>query len=292
MIDPSDSRALAELLPHPDSSTNKYRRGLCSLFAGSARYGGAAVLATRAAQRMGAGDVRVHTTPENELLIRLAAPSAVVGTWSASVLAHLEDFAQDRPLAYVVGPGFDSYDPDVRQVTCAVLKTAAPVCVDGGALGILGTRQARALLEARAGKSLESVITPHLGEGVRLAKALGRDEACADPFELVRALAAELQVVCVLKGPLTFISNGAETVVMDRGTAALAKAGTGDVLAGMTGALLAQRLSAPAAAALATRLHAEAGRLAAEALTDIAVTPEDLIEAIPRAIMALDSARG
>ena len=275
MIDPSDNAALAALLPYPDANTDKYRRGMCVLFAGNARFGGAAVLATKACQRMGAGYVKVHTAPGNEVLIRLSAPSAVVRTWSSTVLAHLADAAERHPVAYVVGPGFDADDGDVRQILSAVLKTVAPVCVDGGALQMLATRQAKALLELRAQAGQATVITPHLGEAVKLAR------------ELVRFLAENLQVTAVLKGPLTFICHGAEIVCMDRGTAALAKAGTGDVLAGMAGALLAQGLEAPDAAVLATVLHALAGRIAAEAFTDIAVLPEDIIESIPRAIMAL-----
>ena len=78
-----------------------------------------------------------------------------------------------------------------------------------------------------------------------------------------------------LKGPVTFIASPDGTVeVMDRGTSALAKAGTGDVLAGIVGALLAQGLSPRDAAALGCALHAEAGRAAAAALTDICVAAE------------------
>ena len=84
MIDPSDTAALAALLPHPAYNANKYSRGRCVLFAGSARYGGAVVLATRGAQRMGAGYVQVFTAAENEVLIRLSAPSSVLITESAA----------------------------------------------------------------------------------------------------------------------------------------------------------------------------------------------------------------
>ena len=76
---------------------------------------------------------------------------------------------------------------------------------------------------------------------------------------------------------------------MDRGTSALAKAGTGDVLAGSVGALLAQGLSPRDAAALGCALHAEAGRTAAAALTDICVAAEDLITYLPDAIRAIES---
>ena len=289
MIDPNDGAALAALLPHPDPMANKYSRGRCILFAGMARYGGAAVLATRAAQRMGAGYTQVFTAAGNENLIRTAAPSAVTGTWSAIVLSRLPGSTPEKPIAYVVGPGFDADDVDARSVTCGVLKAEAPVLVDGGALSVLATRQARAILENRRSTGVSTLITPHLGEAMRLFRDLGHDEMPDEPTCLALALSRELGVVCCLKGPLTFVSDGDSTVCMARGTAALAKAGTGDVLAGMAGALLAQGLEPADAAVLAACLHAEAGRIAAETFTDIAVVPEDVIEAIPRAIMALDA---
>ncbi|MBQ3386785.1 MAG: NAD(P)H-hydrate dehydratase [Eggerthellaceae bacterium] len=284
-----DGRAMAAKLPHPDPTANKYSRGKCVIFAGMPRYGGAAVLACRGAQRTGAGYTVVFTVTENAGLVRGAAPSAVVGTWSAAVLTRLEATTPERPVAYVVGPGFDADDVDTRQVTCGVLKAAAPAVVDGGALSVLGTRQARAILENRRSEGISTVITPHLGEAMRLYRALGFEETPADPAQLAEALAAELGVVAVVKGPLTFIADSTETRLMDRGTAVLAKAGTGDVLAGMMGALLAQGLDAMDAAQLACLLHAEAGRIAAETYTDIAAIPEDIIASIPRAIMALDA---
>ena len=284
-----DEAALAALLPHPAATDNKYSRGKCILFAGMARYGGAAVLATRAAQRMGAGYTVVFTAAGNELLLRMSAPSAVCAVWSTAVLSRLQDTSPERPVAYVVGPGFDADDVDTRSVTCAVLKAAAPVLVDGGALSVLATRQARTLLENRRSAGHSTLITPHVGEAVRLWRALGPAETPDEPADFAAALAAELGVTCCLKGPLTFISDGERTACMAEGTAALAKAGTGDVLAGMAGALLAQGLAPFDAACLATTLHARAAVAAASELTDIAVLPEDVIEALPRAIMALDT---
>ena len=91
-----------------------------------------------------------------------------------------------------------------------------------------------------------------------------------------------------LKGPVTFIAAPDGTAeVMDRGTSALAKAGTGDVLAGMIGALLAQGLDPRDAAALGCALHAEAGRAAAAAFTDICASAEDLVTFLPEAIRAI-----
>ena len=115
-------------------------------------------------------------------------------------------------------------------------------------------------------------------------------EADPAPAALACALAEAYGAVVALKGPVTFIASPDGTAeVMDRGTSALAKAGTGDVLAGIVGALLAQGLSPRDAAALGCALHAEAGRAAAAALTDICVAAEELITYLPDAIRAIES---
>ena len=108
--------------------------------------------------------------------------------------------------------------------------------------------------------------------------------------ELACKLALAYGVIAVVKGADTYVSDGETTSCIDEGTPALAKAGTGDVLAGMLGALLAQGLDPFDAAVLAVTLHARAGRIAAERLTDIAVTPEDVIDVLPAAIRAMAEA--
>ncbi len=171
-----------------------------------------------------------------------------------------------------------------------------------------------------AGRS--TLLTPHGGEATRLAQGAREaleeaDDAAARgtrsplaeaaaalspasratlaeadpaPAALACALVEAYGAVVALKGPVTFIASPDGTVeVMDRGTSALAKAGTGDVLAGIVGALLAQGLSPRDAAALGCALHAEAARAAAAALTDICVAAEDLITYLPDAIRAIES---
>ena len=91
----------------------------------------------------------------------------------------------------------------------------------------------------------------------------------------------------MVKGPDTFVSDGEDTVCVSEGTSALAKAGTGDVLAGALGALLAQGLDPFDAAVLAVTLHARAGRIAADRLGSISVIAEDVVEALPLAIRSL-----
>ena len=268
-------------LPWPAADADKYSRGKLVVVAGSARYPGAAALAARAAQRMGAGYVEVVTHKKAVGTVRAFAPSLVVrafGDWDARELSAP---AAGRPCAVCVGPGFEPGKRDdlVRDV---LDQARCPVLVDGGALRNLGSQELTAALAAR---TFPTVLTPHGGEAARLAEPLML--ADAEPAKQAPALALALNATVVLKGPDTFVSDGRRTEAVTIGTPALAKAGTGDVLAGMAAALLAQGAPAFDAAFTGATLHALAGVAAAETLTDIATCPEDVIESIPLAIKAL-----
>ena len=157
-----------------------------------------------------------------------------------------------------------------------VLKHAeAPVLVDGSGLGALVSEKGRRLLKRRFLNGHATVVTPHAGEAARLARAF--DLPTGDPCALARSLSLAYGVVAVVKGPVTFISDGEQTVRMAHGTPALAKAGTGDVLAGMVAALLAQGMDALEASVLGAELHARAGLAAAARWSAIAVCAEDVV---------------
>lgn len=195
-----------------------------------------------------------------------------------------------NPIAFLVGSGFDAADPLSESLTCAVLAGAAsPVVVDGGGLDALATPEGRLILRQRFVDGLTTVVTPHAGEAARLARAL--DLPTDDAAVLSRLLSLAFGVVVMLKGPDTFVSDGDAAYRMPLGTSALAKAGTGDVLAGMTCALLAQGLSAVDACMLASSLHAKAGVAAAKRFGDICVIPTDVVDAIPQAVIELRRAR-
>ena len=305
---------LAALLPQPAADANKYSRGKALLVAGCAKYPGAACLAARASQRVGAGYTEVLCAPESVPAVRAASPSLVVSPWDgvlelaeqAAVAAVASDegesAGQEResalqrslfpaarpghPRAYLVGSGFDGGDPESASLVRTVLERAqAPVVVDGGGLNVLAQPECRAAARRRFVDGYVTVVTPHAGEAARLAAPLGI--ATDDPAETARRLSLAYGVVAVVKGPTTYISDGEQIVRMAEGTAALAKAGTGDVLAGMLTGLLSQGMRAVDACALATTLHAWAGRAAAARLTDVCVAAEDVVEALPQVIKSL-----
>ena len=283
-----DNAALAALAPWPDPQANKYTRGKLSLVAGAAAYPGAACLAGAAAERAGAGYTEVFCAGESLLAVRSFRPSLVARDWREWHPARQEARRSDRTGACVIGCGFDG-DARQRELVAETVRAATgPVLIDGGAIGLMADKAGQRLARERAERGVGPlVLTPHGGEAARLARGAKLEGALGGP-ELAVGLARAYRALVVLKGPITFIAD-AEGIVetMDRGTAALAKAGTGDVLAGIIGALLAQGLAPRDAAALGCALHAEAGRAAAQELTEICVSAEDVIPALPQAVRAI-----
>ena len=280
------SSQLAGLLPVPRDDANKYTRGKLVCVVGSARYTGSAVLCARASERMGAGYTQVFTHPDAVSLVRAASASLVVGPFQGLCERDLRPNAPSHPLAVLVGCGFSADDPWERSLLAQVLQEAeAPLCVDGGALGMLADETARELLLSCGKRRVPTVLTPHGGEAARLARGAG--VALGEGSQLACDLSRAYGSVVVLKGPVTYVAEGDRFFEMGWGTSALAKAGTGDVLAGMVGALLAQGLAAFDAAALGATLHALAGRAAEERLGSISATADDLPLCVPAAVELL-----
>ncbi|NHM15446.1 NAD(P)H-hydrate dehydratase [Eggerthellaceae bacterium zg-887] len=280
---------LAALVPYPPRDANKYTRGRLVCAVGCDRYPGAAVLASRGAEVMGAGYTQVVTDASVAGHVRAANPSVVVSVWPDVDPAQLPSAREGHPCAYVVGSGYDAGDSITKIRTRLVLENAqAPVLLDAGSLDAATSQKLRDILERRARDGFANVFTPHGGEAARMARPLGIETD--DAPELARQLARAYCGTVMLKGPVTYVCDGETVVRMDEGTAALAKAGTGDVLAGMTGALLAQGLSPLDACVLGATLHALAGQEAAKCLTDICVRAEDVVASIPQALMRLAQA--
>ncbi|MDI2126850.1 NAD(P)H-hydrate dehydratase [Yinghuangia seranimata] len=240
---------IARLLPTPERETDKYRRGVLGLAAGSTRYPGAAVLAAGAALRGGIGALRyVGPDPVGQAVVA-AHPEVMVGA--------------GRVQAYAVGPGLDTTD-ESRQRLADALAAAVPVLVDADGLTLLAEQGPKALDGVPA-----ALLTPHAGEAVRLLQGLG-EEATRDEVEAARIahatrLASGYGATVLLKGSTTVIADpSGEVWVNPTGTPFLATAGSGDVLTGLTGALLATGLPPTRAAIAGAYLHGLAGRLASD----------------------------
>lgn len=279
------SAEMARIIPRPSADAHKYSRGSAFVVGGCSLYPGAAALAACAAQRAGAGYTQVFCSPDAVHDVRAGRASLVVRPWDADELARCLQAARADRVAVLVGSGFCGEGRVERGLLDAVGETDVPIVVDGGALGLLASNM---LHDGEAGfsrflrGSAARVLTPHEGEGSRLCAACGVE--AKEQKDRALALSAAYHAVVVLKGPRTVVAYGNCWHVMDQGGPELAKAGTGDVLAGLICGLLSQGVDAFEAACLGVRLHALAASCAARDLTDVAVIPEDVIAYVPSAL--------
>lgn len=259
---------VAARLPDPGADDDKYSRGVVGVHAGSATYPGAAVLCTGAALRTRPGLVRYAGT----------AAEGVRAAWPEAVVSAGRPVDAGRVQAWVVGPGAGT-DDEAHRVLAEVLGLDLPVLVDADALTLVARDPGLV-----RGRTAPTVLTPHDREFTRLGYDLGPDRVGA-----ARAAAADLGATVLLKGDATVVADADGTVFVNgTGTPWLATAGTGDVLSGVVGALLATGLPAVEAAAAGAHLHGRAGQLAAAAGPLIA---SDVVRQLPAAVHRLTAAQ-
>lgn len=233
---------VARAWPVPCPGDDKYRQGVVGVAAGSATYPGAAVLATGAAALATSGMVRYAGTAADE--VRAAWPEVVATDTVADA---------GRVQAWVVGPGLGTDDAGARTLS-EVLDAGVPVLADADAVTLLGRD---ADLRAQAAR-VPTLITPHAGEFARVA------ELTDDRVDAARRAAETLGVTVLLKGNATIVAApDGRVLVHPAGSSWLATAGSGDVLSGVAGALLAAGLEPWWAGGCAAFVHARAAELAA-----------------------------
>jgi NAD(P)H-hydrate epimerase len=261
---------------------HKYRAGYVAVLAGSTAYPGAAWLAAQAAYKTGAGYVRLLMTAGAAAGVRSRLVETVLedigpGDHLADAEAVLAVLADDRVGALVAGPGLGRRPETLAAVKRVIRESTVPAVLDAdGLFAFAGTAEE---LQARPGL----VLTPHAGELAALLGVPVTEPAAAALAAARRAAAATGQVV-LLKGSSTVIvAPSGETRAVVQGPPQLASAGTGDVLSGIIGALLAKGLDPFEAAYAGAWVHAEAGRLGA--ITDPqGILAGDLVEFIPDVI--------
>lgn len=233
------------LLPAPGARDNKYSRGVVGIVAGSDDYPGAALLSAGGAVRLRPGLVRFAGAAHRDVVARFPE---VVGTGTIGDAGRVQ--------AWTVGPGMGTDGAALDRLR-RVLAQDVPVIVDADGLNLLAGTPS--LLHDRRRRGTVTVLTPHGGEFARLFPEIDQ----ADRLAAVRDAARRTGTIVLLKGHRTVIADPAGAAFINTsGTAWLATAGSGDVLAGMIGSALASGADPLQAVAVAAHMHGRAGERA------------------------------
>ena len=280
-------------LPEPDERGSKEERGRILVAGGERQNPGALLLAGTAALRSGAGKLRLATVESIAIALGVAIPEARVFALPETSGGAIAPTAAEEVVrlaggvdALVLGPGMID-EASANPLTGAVLALldGPALALDAGCFSYIAANP-DALLRFEG----RTVITPHAGE---MATILGMDkgEVERDPLAIARRAADELGAVVALKGPETFIASPeGEAYCYSSGNVGLATSGSGDVLAGIVGGLLARGADPLRAAAWAVYLHGEAGNALAATMGRIGFLARELADEIPPILQRLGEA--
>ncbi|HXG62587.1 MAG TPA: NAD(P)H-hydrate dehydratase [Planctomycetota bacterium] len=266
-------------LPPRRPETHKGDYGTVLVVAGSPGMTGAAYLAAEAAYRAGAGLV-VLACPERVAdILSIKHTCGIVRPFPPRAAARRVLAEAARSTAAVIGPGLSRDPAAVRLVRELVARLEIPFVLDADGLNAFEGR-AELLARARAPR----ILTPHPGEAARL---LGRTagDVQADREGTARELARRLGGIAVLKGHGTLVTDGRRLFRNRTGNPGMATGGSGDVLAGVLGALLGQKIEPFEAACLGVEVHGRAGDLGARDLGEVSLMATDLLAYLPRAFL-------
>ncbi len=274
----SEEEDVFACLPVRTPNSHKGTYGKFLNVSGSLGYTGAAVLSTTAAMRCGAGYVTL-AAPEPvgrdlssrliESTMMLLAPNEL-NQIAASNIPELIERAK-RCTAVLAGCGIGKSEDTKELIFSLIRNVECPLIIDADGLNVLAS-QPEILLERRG----KTILTPHT---VEMSRLTGRrlNDILADRFQAARAFAEEYHVIMVLKGPDTIITDGVRNYINPTGNAGLAKAGSGDVLAGMIGSFAAQKIPPIDAARCGVFLHGMAADRCAGRLSQYGMLPSDIL---------------
>jgi NAD(P)H-hydrate epimerase len=253
--------------------------GHALLIAGSYGKMGAAVLASKACLRSGAGLLTTHVPHLGYSIIQTAVPEAM-----ASIDQHDSFFTEfpglEQFTAVGVGPGINQKTNTKRALNELLEKSKVPLVIDADALNILAEN--KTWLEKLPENS---ILTPHPGEFKRLA---GESETSYERLQKQISFSEKYKVIVVLKGAFTTVSTpGGKVYFNSSGNPGMATAGSGDVLTGIILGLLAQGISPENAAIAGVYLHGLAGDLAAQQNSEFALVAGDIIDYLRKAFITL-----
>lgn len=266
---------LSEVLPKRTADSFKGTYGKVLIVAGSRNMCGAAYLAGKAAYRTGAGLVYIYTEECNRVILQQLLPEAVLITydplnWEPETLQK----CLEGMTAAAVGPGLGTGEVKKEILKQILAADCLPRVLDADALNILAANDG---LWKLAGTPF--IITPHIGEMSRLS-GLPAKTLKSDPAKVAKAFSAAHRVITVLKDAKTVVSDGTDCSFNTCGNNGMATGGSGDVLTGIIGGLLAQKMPLFEAAKLGVYIHALAGDAAAKERGTYSMMAGDIAEHI------------
>ena len=279
------SERVLDLYPHRPRSGSKFESGVVVVVGGSAGLTGAPTMAARSASRAGAGYVQVAVPESAQAAIDMRLLEQMSrglpehdGAHTPQGVRVAEEMAE-RAGAVVLGPGLGRDEGAAEFARTLAAAVPIPLLVDAD-----GLNAHAGSLESLRDRTAPTVLTPHEGELGRLLE-VDSDEVRQHRLAHAREAAERSGAVVLLKGDDTIVAvPGGPVAVSPGATPALATAGTGDVLSGLIGALLAKGLAAFEAAALGALAHALAGMAAAERHGADHVVAGDVIDALPHGL--------
>lgn len=268
------------LLPIRKSWGNKGTFGKVLVIAGSKNMSGACELCAKSAYRIGAGMVKVMTSEENREIIQRNVPEALLSAYEEETGPSQEELKADMEWAdcVVIGPGIGKGRNAQSCLETVLRCSSLPLVIDADAINLLAeSEELCGCLRTQTDRQV--ILTPHIGEFARLY-GCSPSEVKEAPFQKTKELADRLHCVVVCKDARTVVAQPTKAALFlnTTGNDGMATAGTGDVLAGMLGGLLAQGMLQDAAARSGVYLHGILGEQAAKRLGRYAVMAGDLVE--------------
>lgn len=270
-----------KLLPVRNEDSHKGSYGKVLMIVGSCGMAGAAFLSAKAAYSAGAGLVRIYAPEENRVILQQLLPEAIITTYNQfdkNRLKELLDWAD----VVAIGPGLGQSELSEHIFTYTMQYAKLPCVIDGDGLNLLAED-----LSALEHKK-QIILTPHMKEMSRLLQC-DIEEIAENRIELLNEFTRDYPVVCALKDTRTFVAcEDSDLYLNTTGNAAMAKAGSGDVLAGMVTGFLAQGMDKKAACETAVFLHGLCGDYAKAKKGSYSVLASDLIEELSQVLKKLE----
>jgi len=272
-----------KMLPDRPEDSNKGTYGRLLVIAGNKGMAGAAYLNAHAAYMTGAGLVRVYTSSDNREILQTLLPEAIITTY--------EEYNKEELLSLLtwadgvcIGSGLGMSRLSEKILKTVIEYVKVPCLIDADGLNLLAEN--KNYLNQMAERRF--VITPHMKEMSRLT-GISVEELKADRIQILKDFISRYRITCVLKDSRTLIASEEKGIRMNlTGNSAMAKAGSGDVLAGVISGWMVQGKEAEDAAELGTYIHGLSGDLAKFEKGVYSVMARDLIEYISKALMKLE----